>query len=345
MQVNSLAYVNGFKCIGGHCPDSCCIGWDVDIDQAAYKKYKKFQSGPLSTIVKHHLYRNESMYDPNIDYAKVKLKTNKWCPFLNDDKWCLIQKSYGEQALSHVCQSFPRIVNQLNGIWEMSLTLSCPIAAERLFLSENSTASTTLVVEKKPKVTTFVHEDSKQSGIYAQVEKTRNAVLERLMKAETLSELVLDIAVFLNGKMHFKRAPQSFNVADSLQRAQGFYKKLFVDHKLNNTRFHSYLGPLVNASLEKNIALEVDETLLFLIKTYFYNDFYQNLFPYTESDTFEKSYYWFLGRLMMLHFALLEAQQNGKTKKEMVSFISAFSKGIEHHHSFKTEVIQSFQRK
>ena len=26
-------YFKEFKCIGGKCEDSCCIGWDIDIDE------------------------------------------------------------------------------------------------------------------------------------------------------------------------------------------------------------------------------------------------------------------------------------------------------------------------
>ncbi len=26
-------YFKQFKCIGGKCEDSCCIGWDIDVDE------------------------------------------------------------------------------------------------------------------------------------------------------------------------------------------------------------------------------------------------------------------------------------------------------------------------
>lgn len=343
LQVKSLAYVQGFKCVGGSCPDSCCIGWDVDIDQVSYKKYQKFKPGELATIVKKHLYRNDRMYHPNVDYGKVKLKSNKWCPFLDNEKWCLIQKEHGEHALSNVCQSFPRIVNRINGEWEMSLTLSCPIAAKRLFSDEHEMTHISLSIDKEPKVTTFTHEDKSQTGIYSEVTVVRNRILNTLLKAESVSELVLEIENLLNVKKPFKRPLKGFSKKDSFKRAHAFYEALYKDHTLKNTRFYPYLKPLLSFNgLEAAEAQNFEPIILKYLKRYFYNDFFQNLFPYTEAETFEKSYFWFLGRLMMLHYGLEDALKQGFTTEEIVNYISAFSKGIEHHHTFKTHVIQTF---
>ena len=34
-------YLKEFKCIGGKCTDSCCIGWDIDIDKTTFRQYYK----------------------------------------------------------------------------------------------------------------------------------------------------------------------------------------------------------------------------------------------------------------------------------------------------------------
>ena len=31
-------YYDEFKCIGGSCEDSCCVGWDIDIDKITFRK-------------------------------------------------------------------------------------------------------------------------------------------------------------------------------------------------------------------------------------------------------------------------------------------------------------------
>ena len=45
----------------------------------------------------------------------------KWCPFLDKDKYCEIYPNLGEDYLSNVCYSFPRVYNILNGNYELSL--------------------------------------------------------------------------------------------------------------------------------------------------------------------------------------------------------------------------------
>ena len=39
-------YSEGFRCIAGKCRHSCCIGWEIDIDEKTYEKYRTV-SGPI----------------------------------------------------------------------------------------------------------------------------------------------------------------------------------------------------------------------------------------------------------------------------------------------------------
>jgi lysine-N-methylase len=71
-------------------------------------------------------------------FAKIVLDGSS-CPFLSD-KLCSIQSALGEDHLSKVCATFPRIRNHVGGTVERSLDLSCPEAA-RLCLSDPAPAS------------------------------------------------------------------------------------------------------------------------------------------------------------------------------------------------------------
>ena len=33
-------YYDKFICIGHKCPDTCCQGWSIDVDQKSHKKYE-----------------------------------------------------------------------------------------------------------------------------------------------------------------------------------------------------------------------------------------------------------------------------------------------------------------
>lgn len=126
-------YVKQFRCIGSSCQDNCCIGWDVDIDKKTYYKYQKFKEEDLMRLFKSSVHQNREAYSDEVDFAKVKLKKDKRCPFLNDENLCIIQAKVGENYLSNVCATYPRFTNLVDDVYEQSATVSCPEAA-RLIL-------------------------------------------------------------------------------------------------------------------------------------------------------------------------------------------------------------------
>lgn len=43
MQYTVPHYYKKFRCIAGECPDTCCAGWQIQIDPASLRKYKKLK--------------------------------------------------------------------------------------------------------------------------------------------------------------------------------------------------------------------------------------------------------------------------------------------------------------
>jgi len=132
-------YSRSFRCIGPACEDTCCSGWNVFFDEAACKKYEAVPAGPLRILIDSSV----ALCPPNADgsppphYAQVKMNTDRNCPFLNAEKLCQIQASYGEELLSSACATYPRIVREDDGDGqkEMALSLSCPEAARLVLLT------------------------------------------------------------------------------------------------------------------------------------------------------------------------------------------------------------------
>ncbi|MDD3314356.1 MAG: flagellin lysine-N-methylase [Syntrophaceticus sp.] len=147
-------YMHSFNCIGSECEDSCCIGWRVVIDKDTYKKYKSTHHPELSPLLKKNISRIRSKQSSE-NYAKIKLQ-NGSCPFLTEKHLCQIQLELGEEYLSNVCTTYPRITNEVNGILEKSATVSCPEAARLALLNpeimefdEVSTPVSTINMVKK----------------------------------------------------------------------------------------------------------------------------------------------------------------------------------------------------
>ena len=128
-------YMHDFKCTGSACEDSCCVGWKVDIDHETYKKYKKIRDEELTPLCEKYVTRNRTVSHSEARYAKVKLLKGSKCPFLDDKMMCRMQLKRGEDYLSDVCATYPRVVHIVNGVLERSATVSCPEVARLALLN------------------------------------------------------------------------------------------------------------------------------------------------------------------------------------------------------------------
>lgn len=137
------SYYSSFKCIGPECEDSCCIGWQVDIDKDTYQHYKQNQHKALVKLFKEAVKRNPNSLKKE-RYGIISMTPDGRCTFLDQDNLCNIQKNLGAQALSATCANYPRIANRFGAQLEYSLGLSCPEAARLILLNPAPVRFTTI---------------------------------------------------------------------------------------------------------------------------------------------------------------------------------------------------------
>ena len=117
-------YYKEFSCIAGSCPDTCCAGWQIVIDNKTLKKYQHFK-GPF-----HNRLHND------IDWKEhIFRQYNRRCAFLNEENLCDIYTEAGPKMLCDTCRNYPRHIEEFEVLREISLSLSCPEAA-RILLSQ-----------------------------------------------------------------------------------------------------------------------------------------------------------------------------------------------------------------
>ena len=126
------SYFEIFKCIGGSCKDSCCIGWELDIDDETFYRYRVVEGDFGKRL-------NKSLVDER-DAKYFALAENKRCPMLNKDNLCDIILNLGEEALCTVCSEYPRYFVEEEGYTQMDISLSC-LEVGRLFFSAANTFS------------------------------------------------------------------------------------------------------------------------------------------------------------------------------------------------------------
>lgn len=121
------SYYKEFRCIADKCEDSCCIGWEIDIDEDTFSYYKSVE-GDFGRRLKEHMVSE--------DVNSFILRENGWCPFLNEKKLCDICSHLGEEALSEVCTEYPRFTIEYGNVREKALSLSCEEVGRIVFSSE-----------------------------------------------------------------------------------------------------------------------------------------------------------------------------------------------------------------
>lgn len=134
------AYAQAFHCIGSACDDTCCQGWNVPIDQAAYEKYIRLPASPLRTLITESITTSATQTPSpaaNTPFAQILINSADHCPLLTSDRLCRIHAELGEPMLAYACSTYPRIVHECGGIRETALALSCPEAARLVLLDPN----------------------------------------------------------------------------------------------------------------------------------------------------------------------------------------------------------------
>ncbi len=89
------SYYQKFACIAGRCRHSCCIGWEIDVDEDTYDAYQSV-TGEIGERLRASLSDEDTFH--------FILGEGERCPFLNRDNLCDLILSLGEDSLCEICR-------------------------------------------------------------------------------------------------------------------------------------------------------------------------------------------------------------------------------------------------
>ncbi len=125
MKETTPNYYHRFQCIAGKCKHSCCIGWEIEIDEETMEQYQEMDS-TLGERIRKSVEGNPPHFI---------LGAEERCPFLNQAGLCDLILEAGENALCEICTLHPRFRNFYQNFCETGLGLCCEEAA-RMILTE-----------------------------------------------------------------------------------------------------------------------------------------------------------------------------------------------------------------
>ena len=129
-------YYEKFRCIADKCKHSCCIGWEIDIDEDTMEFYNSIDGEFGDRLKKNISTEGET--------AHFCLAEGERCPFLNSNGLCDIITEFGEEALCQICDDHPRYRNFYSDREEIGVGVSCEAAVQLILSHTDKTQLVTL---------------------------------------------------------------------------------------------------------------------------------------------------------------------------------------------------------
>jgi lysine-N-methylase len=375
MKVNVFQpkYMLNFKCISSSCIDTCCAGWDINIDEATYNNYIN-STGKFKELLEGKFIKNKDEHD-SFNNGFMVLKDESRCPFLNCSMLCDIHGGFGEKNLCITCKSYPRVFNIVDDVYEKSGLPSCIEICTKAFLSKEKME----FVESE--------EDIEEKNI----EIRRIVDSEAFDGTESLLQFFWDIRVISINIIQLR----SFSIEERLNILKNFYEKIEKLYKLHDfDRIEELLEEFSSESIDyeslkgikfkennefymvlaedeliKNIKssrlrecikeykagisnqnnlykyLEVApkyfnefEKYFYVLENYLVNQIFKDLIPFNKGENLMKSI-----RVLINSYRIVKAYvigiaiscQEEIREQQIIRIIQALSKEIEHNKVFK----------
>ena len=312
MKIYRPSYVKDFKCDGKACSSRCCRDWRIVIDEEARQKYLRLPAAVREEIFQH------------VDEAAqaFNLKNSGACPFLNENFLCKLQLKYGEEILTAICQSFPRVTYKLDEeTFLQAMTLTCPVAAILILLRGEPIEFETVAELKTRQIFDF-------TGRVTSAEKflsRQRAAIKILQRRDlSINARLRELCEFFGEKIS---APfDEANHAAALVEIFGeTYDAKLTDEKKNRL-VEIYLAN------RKNILPPLRENFSVVLENYLVNEFAMRCYPcaFTGDEGFNCRVFVTTYRAMEFAAVLTAISKARMTVEDFLELLCALNDKLDH---------------
>lgn len=168
MRYTKPHFYDDFVCTADKCPDTCCAGWQIMIDEDTLEKYKNVKGDFRKRLHSSIDWEEGCFFQFN----------ERRCAFLNDRNLCDLYLALGEEGFCDTCRKYPRHTEEFEGIREYSLSLSCPVAA-RMILANRGMLQFAEIEDEEEDELEDEFEDF-DLMLFTQLEDARKLLFEKL---------------------------------------------------------------------------------------------------------------------------------------------------------------------
>lgn len=155
-----------FQCLAGACPDTCCAGWEIPIDETSAARYDAMQGA-------WGLRLRESMTEVDGE-RQFRRRADGRCTLLQEDGLCALYGELGREQLCRTCDGHPRFTAEYGGLREIMPGLSCPEWTVKWLMTDEPAA--------------FITEESDELPVWNDID---GALFYRLKKARERAFAIL----------------------------------------------------------------------------------------------------------------------------------------------------------
>lgn len=362
-----------FSCIGGNCEESCCKGWNINIDESTYNLYMTASEDKVMNFRDNLIVLPDS---ERTQYRYAVIRNCKGlCVFLAEDGFCKIHSRYGSQALSNICNTFPRMVNSFNGAFELSWDTSCPEVVRFLMKSDNNNFelldaskflsgvfSLSYIYNKEQYVNEWQYFLKEiRERIQEVYSETGFSIEERLFIIGTIlynvQALVDDNKLYLIldylNKINFITIKSEFHkIKTDTEKNFNFLYEIFSSCDDESLYRKQFIEMINSKDLEnKNNAIldflktskMVEKEFSFFIENYISNLMMTKMFPLTiDNNIFQEFSKLVIDySLLKFHLAFYFCDESGSVRGDLVKIVVNYSKSIGHNKKFLEKIYRN----
>ena len=167
MKNTGLSWYGEFTCLGRGCPETCCRGWGITLDDTTYRNVKETKGIKgllLRASVK--LMGGELPVFRNVGFR---------CPYQKMDGLCRFQKKGEFCYLPKICRVYPRRSTFYGDRCEVMFELSC-VEAARLFLEHTERQAFVELPGEDPLIARYDPVDTERVDVVPQAPAPADAV-------------------------------------------------------------------------------------------------------------------------------------------------------------------------
>lgn len=364
-----------FKCIGPNCTDTCCAGWDINIDENTFKKYEN-DKGNLKELIKGKYIKN-SESDDSFNYGFMKITEDNKCPFLNENLLCEIHGKCGEENLSITCRRYPRVFNIIDDIYEKSELPSCEEICSKAFLNkekmefieiEEELPEDFLEIRRVIDTEAFIGSDNLIQYFWDIRIISINIMQNRNFSIEERLSL---LKAFYKSLEDLKTEENFYEIEDLLEKITEYPSNItqFIDSKkiiplsITNNFFkiildENLLRKVIGTRLKNLLSdLNKDQNLFnnihkydlksfdtyfkkysYIFENYLVNQIFKDIIPFNTGGDLNESIHKLINTYKLIKSYLILwniSSQNEISEKNIIYVIQALSKDLEHNKVFK----------